>query len=83
MILIPLLLLLLLLCCARSDPDLQSLLSSRKAAWYAARPHLAGSGVYEKQLNEDIGVPLDFDELMKSMVYAPADVPVRWGSPGV
>jgi hypothetical protein len=62
----------------RSDPELQALIAARKAAWYAARPRLAGSGAYEAALTRDLGVPLDYDELMRSMVYAPGDVPPRW-----
>jgi len=32
---------------------------------------------YESALHSKLGVPLDFDDLMTSMVYAPQDVPGR------
>lgn len=67
-----------MLCCCRSTPELQKLIASRKQAWYASRPHLAGSGVYESQLNSRLGVPLDYEALNSSMVYAPGDVEERY-----
>uniref|UniRef100_A0A383VRP6 AAA+ ATPase domain-containing protein n=1 Tax=Tetradesmus obliquus TaxID=3088 RepID=A0A383VRP6_TETOB len=58
----------------RSSPELQKLIAARKRAWYDSRPHLAGSGVYEAALHGRLGVPLDFEALNTSMVYAPGDV---------
>lgn len=62
----------------RSDPDLQRLISEHKKAWYKAHPERAGSGVYEARLNSQLGIPLDFDSLNTSMVYAPSDVAERY-----
>jgi hypothetical protein len=61
----------------RSSPELQSLIAQRKRSWYDSRPHLAGSGVYEAALHSRLGVPLDFEALNTSMVYAPGDVQER------
>ncbi|WIA15942.1 hypothetical protein OEZ85_012685 [Tetradesmus obliquus] len=61
----------------RSSPELQKLIAARKRAWYDSRPHLAGSGVYEAALHGRLGVPLDFEALNTSMVYAPGDVQER------
>jgi hypothetical protein len=69
--------LLLLLCLFRSDADLQRLVAEHKKAWYKAHPERAGSGVYEARLNSQLGIPLDFDSLSTSMVYAPGDVADR------
>jgi hypothetical protein len=61
----------------RASPELQALIAQRKQAWYDSRPHLAGSGVYETALHSRLGVPLDFEALNTSMVYAPGDVQER------
>lgn len=66
----------------RYDPQLQQLIAARKKAWYDQRPQLAGSGVYERQLLSRLGVPLDFDALNTSMVYAPGDVEERCAACG-
>jgi hypothetical protein len=63
----------------RSDPDLQRLIANHKKAWYKAHPERAGSGVYEARLNSQLGIPMDFDSLNTSMVYAPGDVADRCG----
>lgn len=68
---------LLVMCFHRSDPDLQKLISDHKKAWYKAHPERAGSGVYEARLSSQLGIPLDFDSLNTSMVYAPGDVADR------
>jgi hypothetical protein len=62
----------------RSDPDLQRLIADHKKAWYKQHPERSGSGVYEARLNSQLGIPLDFDSLNTSMVYAPGDVADRW-----
>jgi hypothetical protein len=62
----------------RSDPGLQQLIAAHKAAWYKAHPSVpSGSGFYEARLNANLGIPLDFDALSTSMVYAPSDVQER------
>jgi hypothetical protein len=35
--------------------------------------------VYEARLNSQLGIPMDFDSLNTSMVYAPGDVADRCG----
>ncbi|KIY92150.1 hypothetical protein MNEG_15812 [Monoraphidium neglectum] len=78
---------------ALTDPDLQALIGRKKAEHYRRTRQAPGSDkarwgcyngagddwnhAYEASLQSKLGVPLDFDDLMTSQVYAPQDVPGR------
>jgi hypothetical protein len=61
----------------RTEADLQRALERRKAEVLAKYPELASSGALDKRLAQPKGVPVTVDEMLKSSVYDPRDVPVR------
>jgi hypothetical protein len=61
----------------RTEKDLQMALEKRKQEILRKYPELRHSGILEQQLADLKGVPVGFDEMMKSSVYDPRDVPVR------
>jgi cell division protease FtsH len=69
-----------------TDPELRRLVAERQAAWYSAHPSVdASARPLERHLAASLassssapkGLPLDLDDVLRSAVYSPTDVPGR------
>ncbi len=57
------------------------MIAAKRAAFYARQPGAEESGLLARDMHERIGVPLDFDDLMRSMVPDPQIIPPRQVGP--